>query len=321
MPRPPRYKPRDSSRRRLWIYLAVIAFILFDALLITWALGSHAPGVSATAPGPIPTFTPESSATPTPTAVPATVAIPPTRILSALNDTTAWRATTGECPAAVAVPELTTDAGQTWRPTDATDEVQLTAPQTINVLSDSQVEIVGLAAEDCSPQFVRSFVAGEDYSTNASLLDDQWYVDPADRTTVHTPSGDVAAPCVSVVDLANRPDSNGAAAITCADTNIFTTTDFGSTWSVPLKGDGIVNLAVTEMGYLLVTVGLPECAGVQLTALSVNPTTATPTGCLPVDVPAETMQGNVAVSEAAGTLWVWAGDSVMRSIDQGTSWQ
>jgi hypothetical protein len=321
MPRPPRYKPRDTSRRRLWIYLAVVAFLLVDALLITWALGSRTPGVAATTPRPIPTFTPESSATSTPTAAPATAAIRPTRILSALDDTTAWRATTGECPAVVAVPEFTTDAGQTWQATDATKDVQLTAPQTINVLSDSQVEIVGLAAEDCSPQFVRSFVAGEDYSTNTSLLDDQWYIYPADPTTVHTPSGDVAAPCASVVDLANRPDDNGAAAITCGDTNVYTTTDFGETWSVPLKGDGIVNLAVTEMGYLLVTVGLPECAGVQLIALSVNPTTATPTGCLPVDVPAETMQGNVAVAEAADTIWVWVGDSVMRSIDQGTSWQ
>ncbi|MGY4859436.1 hypothetical protein [Cryobacterium sp. AP23] len=199
--------------------------------------------------------------------------------------------------------------------------MQLTAPQSINVVSDSQVEIVGLAADDCSPQFVRSFVAGEDYSTNANLLDDQWYVDPADRATVHTPSREVEAPCASVVNLVGRPDSGGAAAITCADTNVFTTADFGETWSVPLRGDGIVNLAVTEMGYLIATVGLPECAGVQLIALSVNPTTATPTGCLPVDAPAETMQGNVAVSEAAGTLWVWAGDSVMRSIDQGTSWQ
>jgi hypothetical protein len=60
---------------------------------------------------------------------------------------------------------------------------------------------------------------------------------------------------------------------------------------------------------------------VQLTALSVTPPTETPTGCLPVDESAETMQGKVAVSEVDGTLWVWAGDSVMRSIDQGKSWQ
>ncbi|MBX0301735.1 hypothetical protein K2F54_17330 [Cryobacterium sp. 1639] len=205
--------------------------------------------------------------------------------------------------------------------TDATDDVQITALQRVTVASEAQVEIVGLAADDCSPQFARSFVAGEEYSTNADLLDDQWYVDPSDRSTVRTPGGETTAPCDEVVGLAARPDDDASAAIVCADTSVLATVDSGATWTVPLREDGIVNLSVTAMGYLIATVGLPECAGVQLTTLSDDLTTATPTGCLPVDLPAETMQGKVAVSEAAGTLWVWAGDSVMRSSDQGTSWQ
>lgn len=322
MPRPRRYTPRDSSRRRLWIYLAVITFVLVDLLLISWALGARTTGSPATVTGPIPTFTPDSTATPSPTAdATSTVAIPPTRILSALDGTTAWRATTGECPSAGALPEITTDAGGTWRETNATAEVEITALQRLTVVSERQIELVGLNAGDCAPQFARSFVAGEDYSNAPNLLDDQWYVDPADRAVVHTPRGSVAAPCASVVDLAPRPDDDGAAAITCSDMNVFTTTEFGETWSAPLKGDGIVNVAVAAVGYVIATVGLPECAGVQLTALSVTPPTETPTGCLPVDESAETMQGKVAVSEVDGTLWIWAGDSVMRSIDQGTSWQ
>jgi len=321
MPRPRRYVPRDSSRRRLWIYLAVLVFLLVDVLLISWALGARSANAPSSTPAPIPTFTPEVSASPTPTATAATVAIPPTRILSALDDTTAWRATTGECPSAPATPELTTDGGETWRMTDATDDVQITALQGLTAVSDTLVEIVGLAADDCSPQFARSFVAGDEYSTNSDLLGDQWYVDPADRSTVHTPEGEVAAPCETIVDLAVRPDDDESAAIVCADTSVLATDDSGMTWTLPLRGDGIVNLAVTAVGYVIATVGLPECAGVQLTALSDDLTTATPTDCLPVEVPAETMQGKVAVSEAAGTLWVWAGESVMRSIDQGTTWQ
>lgn len=321
MSRPRRYVPRDSSRRRMWIYLGVLAFVLVDVLLISWALGSRTAGTPATTVGPIPTFTPETSQTPTPTAAAATVAIPPTRLLSALDDTTAWRATTGECPAATATPELTTDVGETWQATDATDDVQVTAPLSLAVLSDTLVEMVGLAEADCAPQFVRSFVAGDDYANYPDLLAGQWYVDPVDRGTVHTPEGDVAAPCDSVVNLAARSDDDSSAAIVCADTSVLSTTDSGSTWSDPLKHPGIVTLAETDLGYVIATVGLPECEGVQLTALSVNPTTATPTGCLPVDMGAETLQGNVAISEADGALWVWAGDAVRRSIDQGTSWQ
>jgi hypothetical protein len=321
MPRPRRHVPRDSSRRRYWIYLAVLAFVLVDLLLISWALSSRNASTSSSTPGPIPTFTPEASATPTPTSSAATVAIPPTRILSALDDTTAWRATTGECPVATATPEITTDAGQTWQATNATDDVQITAPLSLRVLSDTLIEIVGLDADDCSPQLVRSFVAGDNYSRYPDLLADQWYVDPTDRATVHTPDGDVSAPCDSIVDLAPRADDDAAAAIVCADTTVFTTTDSGTTWSTPLSQPGIVGVAATTMGYVIATVGLPECAGVQLAGLSESLMTATPTGCLPADEPAEDLQGNVAMSEGAGALWIWAGDSVMRSTDQGTSWQ
>jgi hypothetical protein len=318
VPRPRRFNPHESSRRRIWIYLGVIAFVLVDILLISWALGSRGPDTAATTAGPIPSFTPQSTATPTPTAETPTVVVPPSRILSALDGTTAWRATTGDCRVA-ATPEISTDSGETWSATDATEAVQVTAVQSLAVVSDSVIELVGLDADDCSPQFARSFVTGEDYSLAPNLLGDQWYVDPADRTTVHTPAEIVDAPCDSVVALAMR--SATEAALLCSDAQLFTTQNAGAAWSDSVTIRGAVNLAVTEMGYVIATVGLPECAGVQLIALSVEPPTATPTGCLPADEPAETMQGNVAVTEAAGTLWVWAGESLERSIDQGTSWQ
>jgi hypothetical protein len=318
MPRPPRYKPRDLSRRRAWIYIAIIAFVLMDILLISWALGSHAPATQSY-PAPIPTFTPQTSATPSAPPAVAIASVPPMRILAALDGETAWRATSGACPAARAAPDVTIDGGSTWRETDASGDVGITALQSIRVVSESLTELVGFDGEECAPQFIRSFVAGADYSEAPNLLSDQWFVDPTARGTVHAPSGDVEAPCEAVVALSSR--SSTEAAVLCADSEVFITSSSGDSWGNPVTIEGAVNLAVTEMGYVIATIGLPECAGVQLIALSVNPTTATPTGCLPVAEPAETMQGNVAVSEAAGTLWVWAGDSVVRSIDQGTSWQ
>jgi hypothetical protein len=319
MARPPRYKPRDSSRRRAWILLGVAAFVFVDVILIGWALGTRnvdTPSESR----PIPTFTPSQASTTAPAAPVATVAIRSTRLLSALDGDIAWRATTGECPAATASPEKTSDAGQTWNATDATRDVRVTALRSLLVVSESQIEAVGLAAEDCAPQFIRSFVSGDEYSSNPDLLDAQWYIDPLDRSVVNTPDGESAAPCGDVVALAPRADAVSAAII-CADTRILTTADSGRTWREAIRVAGVVNVAVTQMGYVIATVGLPECAGVQLTALSVDPIVATPTSCLPVDMQAETMQGNVAISEAAGAVWVWAGDSLKRSIDQGLSWQ
>jgi hypothetical protein len=318
MARPPRYNPRDATRRRGWIYLAVLVFVLVDVLLIAWALGARTPPTHEPT-APIPTFTPQVNSTPSPTAAPAVPTVVPSRILTALNATTAWRATTGECPTAAARPEATSDSGSTWSETDATADVQVTALQSLTVVSESLIELVGLSAADCSAQFVRSFVAGDDYSNAPDLLGEQWYVDPIDRASVHTPTGVAVAPCDSVVALAPRTDAESA--VLCAESQVFSTRDAGLTWSAPTAIVGAVNLAVTQMGYVIAAVGLPECEGVQLIALSTEPATATPTGCLPVEAPAETMQGNVAISEAAGTVWVWAGDSVMRSIDRGTSWQ
>lgn len=38
--RPIRHVPRDSSRRRRWVYIAVAVFILVDVLLIAWAIST-----------------------------------------------------------------------------------------------------------------------------------------------------------------------------------------------------------------------------------------------------------------------------------------
>ena len=40
MAKPPRHIPRDTSRRRMSVYIAVAAFFAVDILLIVLALGS-----------------------------------------------------------------------------------------------------------------------------------------------------------------------------------------------------------------------------------------------------------------------------------------
>jgi len=42
MARPKRHVPRDASRRRVWVYLAIAVFLAVDVALIVWALTSNA---------------------------------------------------------------------------------------------------------------------------------------------------------------------------------------------------------------------------------------------------------------------------------------
>ncbi|MDY7540921.1 hypothetical protein [Cryobacterium sp. 5B3] len=336
MARPIRHVPRDTSRRRTGVYVGVVAFVAVDILLIVLALGSNRSAATAETAAPIATFgassvqpTPAETTAPTPTPVATATStstpaastllpVPPTRLLGAVDAKTAWRAQTGACPTAAATPELTTDSGVTWKKTDATGPTKVTALQRLTVTSESTVEFVGLAKADCAPQFVKTFVTGDNYSSYPDKLAGTWYVDPADRATVQSPGGAKKAPCDAVVTLAVRDTKNAAAL--CADGRAFSTTDAAATWSASDTLPGTVTLTDTTTGYLAAAVGRSGCAGVQILTLKPSLESAV-SGCYPTPSPAQSLPGNVALSGASGTLWLWAGDALGRSSDGGATWK
>ena len=285
------------------------------------ALNSTNVGTRSEGPQPIPTFDAPPSAltaTATPGPLAAVLPLPPVRLLGAVDEQTAWRAATGDCPATPASPELTSDGGTTWKMTDATGPAKVTALQRLLVTDESVLEMVGLSSADCSPQFVKTFIAGDNYSSYPARIGGTWYVDPANRSSVHSPLGDTTAPCDSVVTLAVL-DNESALAL-CSDGNLFVTTDSATTWSESARVPGAVNVAVTGAGYLVAAVGVSECAGVQL----LNITTARDArsaGCYPSIMSPAKLSGNVTMSDAAGTLWLWAGESLARSADGGATWK
>jgi hypothetical protein len=327
--RPPRYVPRDSSSRRVWIYIAVAVFVLADIILILWALTSNradatsarpARAVVETAP-PVVEHVETTSPTPQPLATDTPVTpVASTRILAALDATTAWRATTGACPDTAAAPELTTNGGVTWKTTDATEPAKVTALQSIMVSSAKVASMVGLAQAGCAPQFVKTFIAGDNYASYPKELDSAWYVDPANRARVHSPAGDQSAPCDAVVTLAPRDAE--AAAVLCANGGVYATSDGAASWSPPATVSGAISLTATESGYLAAVAGRAACAGVQVLSITNDLASAPgPAGCFPVVEPAETLSENVAMSAAHATIWLWAGNMLVRSSDSGSTWR
>lgn len=338
-----RSAPRDSSRRRAWIYIAVGLFLLVDIYLVATALTSTraqtvlpvTPPRATLAPTASPTSTPSPAASATATVSP----VPATRILSAVSSTVAWRAITGTCPDPLAEPEVSTDAGATWRTTDANTPTEVTALQSIDPSNGSVAQMLGFAQADCSAQVVRTFVGGDNYASADDELDTAWYVDPADRTEVHGPDGVQIAPCDAVVALAPGASAD-AAAVLCADARIFTTADAAASWSAPLTVPGALTLTATPGGYLALAAGPAPvttqptaapapatCPGLGVIDVSVDPAdpagapTAIATGCYVTDEAPAALAGNIAVSVADDdTLWLWIGDLTLRSTDAGRTW-
>ena len=308
---PFRKRGRNSRARRAWIVVGLVAFVLFDIALVYFALAGPAPTESAAKSHPL--VEPLETQPP---AVEPVETVPPTRMLAALDGSTAWRAGTGPCPAAQASPELTTDSGATWSGSNASINTGASSILSINAINAKQASMVTLAAEGCAPQLVGTFVAGAEWADFPDRLSGNWYVDPADRATVHSPAGPFKAPRSPVIALASRGDDD--AGILCADGSFARTSNGGERWGKVVSLPGAVNLSATSDGYILAAAGQKGCAGVQvLSTPEALDGAITPTGCRD----ATFKPGEVALSSADGVVWLWVGNAVSRSSDGGASWQ
>ena len=304
--------PRDSHRRR-WALAGLTAFVVVDLVLVATALGTNSASNAA-----VPTAVQAIEARPTPTNAPTATPFPvaeiapPTRLLAAYDASTVWRTAMGSCPGAGVTPELSTDGGETWAPSADADASAILA---MIPTSRSEASMVTRSATDCSPQLVATFVAGDDWKSYPDRLAANWYVDPVDRSEVHSPAGALTAPCEDVVGLAVKDDT--AAAALCSDGSFVRTTDGGTRWGAPVVIPGGVNLNVSDDGYILAALDQPECAGVQVLSTSEALDGAvSEVGCREGGLGGR----DVAIASSDGAMWIWAGDVMSKSTDDGSTW-
>ena len=314
---------RQLAHRRLWV-VGLALFLIADIVLVAMALNRPNPPVPDALMTPTFTSSPPPSSTPTvePRQPLKTVRIlNPTRILEARDDALAWRATTGPCSADVAaLPERTVDSGATWKQTNATGATDLVSLQTVTIEGTDVVSMIGQLASDCSTSLIRSYVAGDNYTRVPADLGGAWFVDPLDHAIVHSPAGDFAAPCENVMAFAAMVGER--AAVLCDGQTLHVTADAAASWSAAVSVPGAMNLTESAAGYLVATVSTdPACVGVQLVTLPADGAAPTATGCFPTEAEPTSLAGNIAVSEGAETLWLWAGDAFVRSSDGGTTWE
>ncbi len=310
-----------TGRRRLAV-AGLIAFLCVDVFLVGWAArASHAPREDSgvpTRPGSTtaPSATDSGRPAPSATATPVADAVAPARLLAVLDDSTAWRATTGPCPATAAAAELTTDGGATWKRSDASAPTGASSLVRLTVQSGQQASAVALSGHDCTPEFIRTYVAGDSWADYPDQLASAWYAEPGRGGTVHRPGGDVPAPCPAVVGLAVGSGSN--AAVLCAGHEVYRTSDNGENWGEAQPVSAAVAIAATDSGYVVASVGAPGCAGTAVATLDPGAGPPTTIACVGTARPAP---GTTAIGAGSGSEWLWAGDALARSTDGGKTWR
>jgi len=317
---------RARARKR-YLIAGLAAFLIIDIGLVAFALNRprvepeaapERPVSAAQGETDVPSPTPTAEAAPPATDIPQTLT--PTRVLAARDGSLAWRATTGPC-GAPALPELTTDAGATWKATTATGPTGVVSLQSIVIEGQQVASMIGQDAADCSVTLVRTFVSGNDYAEYPADLANNWFIDPLDHARVHSPAGDAAAPCANASSLAAR--STAAAAVLCSDGTIFSTSDGATTWNSVPAPEGIMAVTSAEEGYLYAQVGDDSCAGVQVGYFSAGPagSAVVPRACVPNAQTPDALAGNIALAGGESSVWMWAGDVMARSVDGGGIWE
>ncbi|WP_423917961.1 hypothetical protein ACPEEZ_09480 [Frigoribacterium sp. 2-23] len=310
-----------NGRRPLGVVL-LAALVIIDAVLIGALLLNSRNGPAGEA-GPIPTFTPlpdptsTTSETPSPSATGAVSsdAEAPVAFVAALSATQAWRATAGSCTAGSAVIEQTSDGGATWSPVDTT----AFAPKTVLSLTvtDGTMSVLGGVGEDCTPQLWSASALARSamppWTQVARGADAVPYVTPG-ASTVKLSAGSADSPCTSPV----RGLASGTTDVVACAAEFATKT--GSAGWVTVEAPGLIDLALTDTGYLLAASRVQNCDGVAIQSVNA-PLTARSfpslVGCAPAT---DLVAGGTVLATTGNAVWLTSNDKTLVSADGGATW-
>lgn len=268
--------------------IAIVLLLVIDAVLIWFAAHAHeVPGEPAAAHGPASTSsTPPPSATPTA----ASAAEPPgeaQRLLAAVSESIAWRATTGSCEQPGSI-EITTDAGQTWQPAglELRGEVLALGPA-----AGGETGVVVVTDERCNPVVMRTFTGGTFWEESPDQAVGSYLAPDGEFIADGRPA---AAPCEQPTAFV----TSGSEVALCGDVAKHRTA--GGDWT-DVAG-GVIAIGPGTAGVAFAQVGAEGCAG---TAIGIISDGQAQTQCS--DIPATEA---VAVSAFDNVVWIWSADDV-----------
>lgn len=316
---------------RGWRVLGILLILLLTVAVVTLAVMSLRPTRhSVQSAGETPGFdsseqssnnTAQSdlpqSGKPVPSPAPPAFAVADAgRVLAALSSDSLARAATGPCPVTPAVVETSSDAGQTWAAADLSSETPLVSITRLAGGQGGSIVALGVNPSDCKGMTSATGYIG---STEWSDFDGSgfWHVNAGDRTQVVESGGASGSPGCEVARLSVGSDDSLAAL--CRDGELKTSSDSAATWTAignPFVGsDSLASDAAGDL--FVVSVGVEGCDGVKISHVK-NGSLEVGGTCVPAP---GVSGGQTAISVAPdGTVWLWAGDVLVRSADSGATW-
>jgi hypothetical protein len=236
---------------------------------------------------------------------------PPQRLLFAVSEKTAWRATVGDCDTPGML-ERSTNGGTSWKRVVRTG----LAPIVRLGQTGSDLYIIGGVGRHCSSRYVAYAADGKVTAATNSPVD-IWFPTPADRDEVNGPSDTKSRPCNEhIIGLSSL--SLSRALVVCANGSAKSTVNSGKTWRKVARVPRTLAVASGNGRYWLAGV-TTKCEGITVRSLNVKGSDASEgvNRCLPAK---ELTSGQVALDVSGDTIWVWTGSRVQISTDRGRSW-
>jgi hypothetical protein len=258
------------------------------------------------------TSSPSASTDPTPSTRPVEPA-PVERLLVATSSMTAWRATVGDCDSPGEI-ERSTNGGASWKRIVRTSLVPIVQ---LGVEPSGNVFAIGGTRKSCSYRYV---AYADDGTVTASTTRpfNVWFPNPKDRDEINGPGDTKATPCKGHV-LALAPLDSSRALVVCDNGDAMSTRTSGRTWQQVGRIPNTLAIAA-ESGRYWVATAHESCSGVAVQPLAEESGSLTHgrAHCAPgLDVAG----GQVAVDVTGSTVWLWSGNKIAVSTNDGRTWE
>jgi hypothetical protein len=254
---------------------------------------------------------PEASTDPT-SATP-TEPVPVERLLLAISIKTAWRATVGDCNKPGEI-ERSTNGGASW------ERIVRTGPTPIVSLGtepSGEVFTVGGTRGSCSVRYV-AYANDGTVTASATSAVNLWFPSPNDRDEINGPGGTKATPCDGhVIGLA--PFNLTRAQVVCDNGDVIMTRNSGKMWRQSARIPNTLAIATGSGRYWVAGVR-KDCDGVAVQSMTEKNGSLT-RGRTRCALGLNVAGGQVAIGVTDGTIWLWSGNRVAISTDDGETWK